>query len=165
VRSADPFSGVLGPDTAGNIALRPALARALAALGVPADVAFLSILAALGTLAALALWSLRHSAVDRGDPSLASEYAAATLLALLFSPVAWRSHAVAALAALMVISRRLTAGGERSPFLVAWLAAWVLAILVLNPTVTGGALQALLDQASVTTWLLVALLFSVLPRK
>jgi alpha-1,2-mannosyltransferase len=162
MRSTDPFSGVLGPDTAGNIALRPALARALAALGVPADVAFVSILAALGTLAALAVWSLRHPAGDRGDPSLAPEYAAAALLALLLSPVAWRSHAVAALAALTEISRRLTTGGERSPFLVAWLTAWVLAVLVLNPTLTGGTLQALIDQASVTTWLLVALFFMVI---
>ena len=162
-RSADPFSGVLGPDTAGNIALRPALARALAALGLPADVAFVAILAALGTLAALAVWSLRNPAGDRGDPSLASEYAAAALLALLLSPVAWRSHAVAALAALMVISRRLTAGGERSPLLLAWLGAWVLAVLALNPTITGWTAQALLDQASVTTWLLAGLLLLVLP--
>ncbi len=170
VASADPATAVLGPEAAGNLALRPALARLLAAppaslpsdratwpglLGLPPGTASVATaLAALALLAAVA-WRLRGPVPSREAPEVAVEIAAVALLALLLSPIAWRSHVVAALPALFLLARRALARGRLSRAEGLLLAAWVpLALLPGRDLVGSRASDAILAWGAPTALLL-----------
>ncbi len=165
VASADPAVGVLGAEPVGNLALRPALGRFLAARpGLPglspraasaASVA--TALIAAGLLVGAA-WVFRRPVPSRLSPEVPVELAAVALLAILLSPVAWRSHAVAVLPALVVLGHRAVLRGRIGRGAAALLGTWVLLLLVLNRAVAGDAAVELFQRLGLFTGLLVGLL-------
>lgn len=118
----DPSIGILGPEELQNKSLRPALARYLTRLPAghpgrvqsPAYIDFITLPPAeagriikviLLVLLAAAAWRFRAPVADTGAISVIWECAGVSLLGLLYSPITWGQHCVAALPALYLILR------------------------------------------------------------
>ena len=172
--SGDPASGVLGPEPVGNLALRPVLGRLLAAPPSghgptrdgagpgfpgfsPAAASVASALAAAALLAGTA-WLFRRPVSTRLSPEIPVELAAVALLAVLLSPIAWRSHAVAVLPALVVLGHRVALRRKLGAPAALLLGAWILVLLVLNRAVAGEKTVDLLHGLGLFTALLLGLL-------
>lgn len=131
LRSGDPTSGVLGKEPFQNMSLRASLGRYLMHLpeghpGRPDHPAYLSFAdlppraadlvtraAGIAVLSAL-LWFSRARISRRDDPALLWQCAAASLAALLLSPITWGQHCVAAFPACYLIASA-TQGGSPLP--------------------------------------------------
>jgi hypothetical protein len=172
--SADPASGVLGVEPVRNLALRPVLGRLLAAPPTghdpsrdgpwpglldlaPATAAVASALAATVLLSGTA-WAFRRPVSSRLSPEVPVELAAVALLAVLLSPIAWRSHAVAVLPALVVLGHRVALRRKLSAPAALLLGAWLIVLLVLNRAVAGARTVEALHGLGFFTALLLGLL-------
>jgi alpha-1,2-mannosyltransferase len=174
----DPSRGVLGEEPIANKSLRPALARYLMHLPPGhlgrhphpgyVDIGDLSpknaglvikgiLLAGLLGLA----WLLRKPLAS-GDPmTLISEAAIISVAMLLYSPITWGQHCVAALPALYFLIRGVASGVLRPRGTAIWLACVLLPIFLSNRGVVGKELSLLLESYHVTTFALVVLLIAV----
>ena len=181
VASPDPSVGVLGAEPVRNLAFRPALGRLLAApppghdalrdgpwpglLSLPPRTA--AVATALAALALLALVAARCRGPlrARNAPEVPAEIAAVALLALLLSPIAWRSHAVAALPALFLLAHRALLRGHARRAELAFLAAWVPLVLLPGRDLVGAHASDALLAWGTPTALLLALLGLVLAER
>lgn len=174
VGSVDPSIGVLGPEPLQNMALRPALARYLMHLppehpgrsshSLYVDVLDLSLAAAdwaikgvMFALLAIFLWWSRRVVVDRNDPQLLWEFAAASILMLLFSPITWGQHCVALLPACYLIAALFLARDELPRWMLVLLAAFILFVPVLSRDLVGRDLAYLLASYHVETFAILGL--------
>lgn len=174
VTQTDPTVGVLGPEQLQNKSLRPALARYLMHLPAghpgrfqgpgyvdflalpPATAAFVIKTILIAGLIAVA-WLLR-SRISRDSPALVSECAVISLLTILYSPISWGQHCVAAIPAVYLIVRSLVSG-QRQPAWLLWLFGIVaLLLIVINRSIIGLNLSLVLESYHFITWSLVALL-------
>jgi hypothetical protein len=167
ISAVDPSIGVLGPEPANNISLRPALGRLLSrfsgAAPSPELLALESwvIRLAQGLLLVAAAWAFRGRA-ERDSERTLFELAAVGLLALLLSPITWRQHFVSILPAVYLLVRRAIARAAASVGASLLLAAYAVAAIVLNRTVTGAQLQSWMDSWSVLTFCLLGLLVATI---
>lgn len=173
--NVDPSVGVLGPEPLQNMALRPAFARYLIHLPAghpgrashpryvdllnlrPATAGWaikISLLALFGTF----LWWSRRSVVSRTEPRLLWEFAAVSILMLLFSPITWGQHCVALLPACYLISALIVTRGGLPRWMVALLLAYILFVPLLSRDLVGRDLALLLQSYHVETFSIVALL-------
>jgi hypothetical protein len=134
ISNPDPSQGVLGQEKIENLALRPALARYLMRLPYghlgrpessdaadqptrPPDPLYLQFLdlspTEAGQVARIImlvgilpiLWITRKPVTDRTDPAILWQCAAISLAMLLYSPVTWQQHCVAAVPAVYFLCR------------------------------------------------------------
>ena len=162
-----------------NMALRPTLARYLTRvppgdprrvdspayldmLDLPPKVAGPVIHLIMFTLIAWIAWLFRSPVGARDDPLILWEFAAVSLLILLYSPTTWGQHCVGVIPAVFLISRLIA---RRKPLalwmrlLIGW---YILATLVLNRELVGADGMALLESYRIETWAIVGLLAVVL---
>ncbi|HBZ53768.1 MAG TPA: hypothetical protein DEO88_00050 [Syntrophobacteraceae bacterium] len=191
VGDPDPSRGPLGEEKVENLALRPALARYLMHLPYghlgrpeasddpsrpdtppsPYYLQFLDLTATqagwvvrvvmLGLLLLVAWW-FRGLPRSRDDPVLVWEWAAVSLLILLYSPVTWTQHCVGVLPALYLICRAFLARCPIPRLVLYLLGAYGLLVVVLNRTFVGRDLTKLLDSYRVKTLAILLLLAAVL---
>jgi len=175
VRQPDPSVGVLGPEELQNKSLRPALARFLTHLPAeapgrvdsPGYIDFLDlqprtagviIKVVMFLLLAAVVWLLRHPLANRNDPMLVWECATISVLTLLYSPITWGQHCVAAIPALYLLFRSIAAG-TRLPRWIYWtLGSVALVVILLNRSIFGRDLSLLLESYHLITFCLLALL-------
>jgi len=175
VTSEDPSLGVLGQEHFQNISLRSSLGRFLvhippghkARVEHPLYVDVLTlepataerliqcVLLALGLLTFL---RMQPQVSDRGANSVLWECAIVSLLTLLYSPITWGQHCVAAIPALYLITRTTLSQRMMSKWMEQVLMIYVGLVLVLNRAVIGKDLSRLLDSYHVTTWCLLGIL-------
>jgi len=118
-----------------------------------------------GMLLILALavaWRFRRHVVEREHPAVLWECAAISLAMLLYSPITWTQHCVGVLPCLylLLISRRTP--GAVPTWCWAVMAAYVLAILVLNRALLGRENALWLLSYHVHTWSIVGLFATAL---
>jgi alpha-1,2-mannosyltransferase len=158
---SDATFGVLGPEPIGNVALRPAVGRWVAALAYD-DLRDLSAALAITLIAALALVvivvSARRAESDLDD---AVVWASAGVLALLASPITWRAHLVAILPACYLLFRRWAVDGRLFAAGLAGLIAVAVPGIVLARGVTGETVSQWSDGWSITTLALAVLLAGI----
>ncbi|MGL4553887.1 MAG: glycosyltransferase family 87 protein [Gemmataceae bacterium] len=116
---SDPSVGVLGPEEARNIALRPTLGRLLRH-GLPAGEADAAVKLTMAALFAFTLWRLRRC------PDTLHAGSALAVLALLLSPITWNQHAVAALPGFYLLARTALLRGGAGRVAVLLFAAFFL---------------------------------------
>jgi hypothetical protein len=179
VRQPDPSVGVLGPEELQNKSLRPALARFLTHLPAeapgrvdsPGYIDFLDlqprtagviIKVVMLLLLAAVVWMLRHPLVNRDDPMLVWECATISLLTLLYSPITWGQHCVAAIPALYLLFRSIATGQRLARWMYWTLSGVTLVVLLLNRSIIGRDLSLLLESYHLITFCLLALLVVVL---
>jgi hypothetical protein len=175
VTQPDPSIGVLGPEELQNKALRPALARFLTHL--PADApgridsagyidfldlqprtAGILIKAIMLVVAGWIAWLLRRPLTGRDDPMLVWECATISLLTLLYSPITWGQHCVAAISALYLLFRSIAAGRVLPRWMWWTLGGVVVVVLLANRSIVGRDFSLLLESYHLVTFSLVALL-------
>jgi len=174
ISQKDPSIGVLGPEELHNKALKPMLARFLMRLpdGHPsrfrsaAYVDFLRleprtagiIIKIITLVAGLGVaWFFSRSSRDFQGVTVLWECAMVSLLMLLFSPITWGEHCVAAIPALYLILLRMDSGKSFAPW-VKWLFILVAAaLIILNRSLIGLMLSELLESYHVITFCLLAL--------
>ena len=174
VSQPDPSIGVLGPEQLQNKSLRPALARYLMHLpeshpgrfdgrgyidflALSPDAAGWLIKAILMAGIIATGWLLRHR-ISRDSPILVWECAIVALLTILYSPISWGQHCVAAIPAVYLILRALVSG-QSQPAWVRWLFGFVAVILiVINRSIIGLNTSLLLESYHFITWSLLVLL-------
>ena len=191
VGDADPSRGPLGEEKVENLALRPALARYLmhlphGHLGRPETsedpahptsppspyyLQFLDFTARqagwvvrivmMGLLSVLA-WCFRSLPRSRDDPLLVWEWAAVSLLILLFSPITWTQHCVGALPALYLICRAFLARRPIPRLAVYAVGVYGLLVVVLNRAFLGRDLTKLMDSYRAKTLAILLLLAAVI---
>lgn len=176
----DPSVGVLGPQPLSNKGLRPAIARYL--MHLPADhpgrvdsplyVDFLNfsprlagliatlILAGLGGVVA---WWTSGALEGRDDPRWLAGGALVLLFGLLASPITWGQHCVAALPALVLLSRRLLAG-TLSPAGVVSLVLFCALVFGLNRGLIGRPLWVVAESFHPVPFAIIALWSALLMR-
>jgi hypothetical protein len=193
----DPSVGVLGPETLQNMSLRPSLARYLLRLSSghpgrhysddlaegspdrrphPWSVDFLDLSrpVARGVITGVLLagllataWLCRGRLAAGGNPTLIWEAAIMSVLMLLYSPITWGQHCVAALPALYLLIRRIESEGVALRPAAAFLAGFAFLTVGLNRAFIGKDLSLLLGSYHVLTFALVGLvatLFLTRPR-
>jgi hypothetical protein len=172
--SPDPSRGVLGDEQLQNKSLRPSLARYLMRLpdGHPGRytgrgyvdfldlrtetarnvirAAMLAILAAFG-------WACRRPLPSPADPTVMWECAALAVLTLLYSPITWGQHCVAALPAFFLLTTAWASGRMREPALLRALTVIAAVILLTNRSLIGKPLSLLLESYHLITASLLAL--------
>lgn len=175
VSQPDPSVGVLGPEELQNKSLRPALARYLMHLSADAPgridsagyVDFLDlqpraagiiIKVVMLVLLGWIVWLLRHPLAGRDDPQLVWECATISLLTLLYSPITWGQHCVAAIPALYLLFRSIAAGRTLPRWMCWTLGGVVFVVLFANRSIIGRDLSLLLESYHLVTFSLVALL-------
>ncbi len=191
VGDPDPSRGPLGEEKVENLALRPALARYLMHLPhghlgrpetsddparpnsppspyylqlldlTPSQAGWVVRVVMLGLLLPV-LWWFRRLPQRRDDPVLVWEWAAISLLILLFSPITWTQHCVGVLPALYLICRAFLAGraGPRPALYAA--GAYTALTVLLNRAMLGREVTKLLDSYRVKTLAILLLLAAVL---
>ena len=176
---SDPSVGVLGPEAAKNMSLRPTLARYL--MQLPPDhpgraahplyvdvfqfspaVAGVVVKIILGALLIAILWASRDRVISRDDPRIVWEFAAVSLLMLLASPITWGQHCVAVLPACYFIAARWLNGVPSARWMQVLLGFYLVAVLLLNRGLVGRKFSALLESYHVETFAILGLLFIVL---
>lgn len=174
ISQPDPSMGVLGEEPLQNDSLRPALARFLMTLPEdhkgrfhhPLYVDFLDLppvaagvvikIAMLALLAAVA-WTFGSRVERRDDPALLWEWAAVSVLILLYSPVTWGQHCVGVLPAFYLAARTVLARGVVPVWMPWFVGAYALAVLGLNRGFVGQDVSRLIDSYHVHTWCLLGL--------
>ena len=162
-----------------NMALKPSLARYLMRLPpghlgrvdspfyvdlldlspkVAGKVVYLVMFALIAWIA----WLFRSPVGARDDPLLLWEFAAVSLLILLYSPITWGQHCVGVIPALFLISRRISMRRPLAGWMKVLLGWYVLATLVLNRGVVGADVAHLLESYHIETWAILSLLAVVL---
>ncbi len=177
--SVDPSVGVLGPEQLQNMALRPALARYLIHLPAghpgrashplyvdllnlrPATAGWVIKVILLALLATFMCWS-RRPVVRRNDPRLLWEFAAVSILMLLFSPITWGQHCVALIPACYFISALILTRGGLPRWMMFLLGAYILFVPLLSRDLVGRNLSLLLESYHVETFSILGLLAVVL---
>jgi len=177
--SGDPSTGVLGPDSLQNMALRPALARYLIQLPPghpgrashplyldllhlePATAGWVIRLILLVLLAAFMWWS-RRPVVSRADLRLLWELSAVSILMLLFSPITWGQHCVALLPACYFVSALLVSRGGLPRWMLTLLLVYIFFVPLLSRDLVGRDLALLLQSYHVETFSILGLLAVVL---
>ncbi len=182
VAQPDPRIGILGLETAGNIALRPALARFLMhmpegegdqgrfvhplnvdVLALPATQALWVTRTAMLVLLVAGLWAL---AWRWNESSLGAravwDGAALGILTLLLSPITWRQHAVAIIPACYLLVRVWMVHGTVARTARVSLGFLVLSALVLSRGVMGPDVALLAHVYYLHTWALLGLLVAVI---
>lgn len=158
---SDATFGVLGPEPLGNVGLRPAVGRWVAALASD-DLRDLSALIAMAVIAALALVVIVVSARRaESDVDGAVVWASAGVLGLLASPITWRAHLVAILPACYLLFRRWAIDGRLFGAGLAGLIAVAVPGIVLARGVTGETVSQWSDGWSITTIALLVLLTGI----
>jgi alpha-1,2-mannosyltransferase len=159
---SDASMGVLGPEPAGNLGLRPAVGRwiALATGGPLRDTSAVVASLAMAALAAIVLITIARSRGDRGMPASVA-WAAAGVLALLLSPITWRAHLVAMLPACYLLIRRWAADQRLFVAGRAGLVAIAVPGFLLARGVAGQQVSRWSDSWSITTLALVTLLIGL----
>ncbi|HEY4283260.1 MAG TPA: glycosyltransferase family 87 protein [Chthoniobacterales bacterium] len=178
VSEADPSVGVLGPEQLQNKSLRPVLARYLMRLtaGHPGRLesgGYIDFLALSPSAAGLVIkgilligmvtagWLLR-APVTRDDPAIVWECAALSLLMLLYSPITWGQHCVAAIPAIYLILRSFASGRRLPSWAMYLLGAVAAVILIPNRSIIGRNASLLVESYHFVTFSLIALLILVL---
>jgi alpha-1,2-mannosyltransferase len=191
VGDPDPSRGPLGEEKVDNLALRPALARYLMHLPhghlgrpeasddparpnnppspyylqfldlTPGQAGWVVRVVMLGLLFVV-VWWFRRLPRSRDDPLLVWEWAAVSLLILLFSPITWAHHCVGALPAIYLISRAFLARYPIPRFAVYAVGAYGLLVVVLNRAFLGRDLTKLLNSYRVVTLAILLLLAAVI---
>jgi len=173
--SEDPSLGVLGQEHFQNISLRSSLGRFLmhippghkARVEHPLYVDVLTLDPAtaerliqcmLLALGLVTLLQMQPQVDDRGADSVLWECAIVSLLTLLYSPITWGQHCVAAIPALYLIMRTTFSQRMMPKWMEQLLLLYIGLVLVLNRAVIGQDLSRLLDSYHVTTWCLMGLL-------
>lgn len=173
--SPDPTIGVLGDEPPQNMALRPALARYLmrvspthqAHLNDPLDVPFLNlppttagriIKLVMLTLAIGVAWRYRAPILRRDDPAIVWQCATIAIAQLLYSPITWLQHCVAALPALYLIVRSAQVGRSWHWPGMGGVTAFVVATIVLKGDVLGSRCSLLIHSYHLRTFCLLLLL-------
>ena len=170
----DPSVGVLGPEQLQNKSLRPALARYLMHLppGHPGRfegtgyVDFLTlrpttasfIIKAILVAGLLGIGWLLRSRISRDSPAVVWECAALSVLMILYSPISWGQHCVAAIPAVYLVVRSFISHQPQPSWLI-WLfgvAAFIL--LIINRSIIGRDPSVLLESYHLVTWSLIILL-------
>jgi alpha-1,2-mannosyltransferase len=177
--SGDPSTGVLGPDSLQNMALRPALARYLIQLppghpgraSHPLYLDFLQLPPAMAgwvvrlmllALLAVFMWWSRRPVTSRTDSRFLWELSAVSILMLLFSPITWGQHCVALLPACYFISALLVSRGGLPRWMLTLLLVYILFVPVLSRDLVGRDLALLLQSYHVETFSILGLLAIVL---
>lgn len=180
----DPSVGVLGPETLQNMSLRPSLARFL--LHLPPEhpgrhphswsLDFFDLsrptvrLIITGILLASLLatvWLCRGRLEGGESLTLLWEAAITSVLMLLYSPITWGQHCVAAVPALYLLIRLIATEGNAIRPAGAFLAAFAFLTVGLNRVFVGKDFSLLLGSYHVLTFALVGLvvtLFLTRPR-
>ncbi len=156
-----PFGGVLPRVDVVNVALRPALVSAAAAIGLRPGKGFTIVALGLVSLLVTAMaWMTRHRVEDRREA--AREAAAVAILGLLVSPITWKAHCVAALPALVLLCARLVSpsGLPRPAHVLTMI--FSLLVLPLRTDLLGKAAMGRLDAFGVKTVAIGLLLAAVL---
>jgi len=170
----DPSVGVLGPEQLQNKSLRPALARYLMHLpsghpgrfegGGYVDLLTLRpttasfIIKAILIAGLLTIGWLFRSPISRDSPAVVWECAAVSVLMILYSPISWGQHCVAAIPAVYLIVRSFVSRQPQPRWLI-WLfgmAAFIL--LIINRSIIGRDPSVLLESYHLVTWSLIILL-------
>ena len=175
VTNDDPSMGVLGPERPQNLSLRPALARYLIhlpaghpgrvthpfyidVLNLPPSVANWIIKTILLMMLGMFLWWSRRPVVTRDEPRLLWEFAAVSILMLLFSPITWGQHCVALLPACYFISALFISRGQLPRPAIGLLGFYVLVVLLLNRGFLGKDASLLLGSYHAETFAFLGLL-------
>lgn len=190
VGDPDPSRGPLGEEKVENMALRPALARYLMHLpyghlgrpetsddptrpNAPPNRYYLQFLdltpnqagwvvrAAMVVLLLLVMCWFRRIPKGRDDPALVWEWAAISLLILLYSPITWKQHGVGVLPALYLLCRASLAGLPVPRPAHYAVGAYAALVVVLNRAILGRDLTKLLDSYRVKTIAMLVLLAAV----
>ena len=180
IRRSDPRIGVLGLESVQNISLRPALARFLTHIPpgldgqgrfvhpLNVDVLTLSppvadVLVGLVFAAATgtAMYLTRKALASPRDPRAIWECAGVSVAALLFSPITWRSHAVAILPAAYLILRTAAAGGVVLPSARIAVAMLIVSSLILSRGLAGSTVSGLVHAYYLFTWTFLVLAISM----
>jgi alpha-1,2-mannosyltransferase len=172
----DPSVGILGPEQIQNKSLRPALARYLMHLpaGHPARfegrgyVDFFAlppqaagfIIKAILLLGLIMIGWLFRARASRD--AVIWECAAISLLMVLYSPITWGQHCVAAIPALYLIIRSFAAGRRQPSWKLCLLGTIAFILVIPNRSIIGGNLSLLLESYHLVTWSLLAMLSLVL---
>jgi len=170
----DPSVGVLGPEQLQNKSLRPALARYLMHLpsghpgrfegGGYVDLLTLRpttasfIIKAILIAGLLTIGWLFRSPISRDSPAVVWECAAVSVLMILYSPISWGQHCVAAIPAVYLIVRSFVSRQPQPRWLI-WLfgmAAFIL--IIVNRSIIGRDPSVLLESYHLVTWSLIILL-------
>lgn len=147
VASGDLRRGVLGEEPIENQSLRAAIGRAWPAAG--AHEAWIAL--AVG-LSAAAAWRLRHRLAGPDDPAFAIECAAIGVLALLLSPITWRSHGVAIVPACYLLARDAAVARRTSALALAAAGGLIVVSLGFNRAIAGSAASDVAHEYSLFTW-------------
>jgi alpha-1,2-mannosyltransferase len=174
----DPSIGILGPEQIQNKSLRPVLARYLMQLpgGHPGRfegggyVDFLAlppqaagfIIKAILLLGLVTIGWLFRKRASRDDPAILWECAAISLLMVLYSPISWGQHCVAAIPALYLIIRSFVSGRAHPSWALCVLGAIAFILIIPNRAIIGRNLSLLLESYHLVTWSLVALVIVLL---
>jgi hypothetical protein len=175
VTQPDPSIGVLGPEELQNKSLRPTLARYLMHLpdGHPGRIegagyvdflnlspqfAGLVIKAIMITMLGVIFWLFRRPLTGHDDPMLAWECATVSLLTLLYSPITWGQHCVAAIPAFFLIFRSVASGRKLPPWMLWTLGVVAFVVLFTNRSFVGRDFSLSLESYHLVTLSLVALL-------
>ena len=178
VLQPNPSIGVLGPEELQNKSLRPALARYLTHLppehpgrfagagyvdflNLPPRVAGIVIKAVMLILLGAIAWLFRRPLESRNDPAVVWEFAAVSLLMLLYSPITWGQHCVATIPALYLVIRSIATGHKFSHCLAWTLGLVGFLLLIANRSILGRDLSLLLESYHFITLSLMALLIVV----
>jgi hypothetical protein len=106
-------------------------------------------------------WLLRGR-TTRDSPAVVWECAALSLLMLLYSPITWGQHCVAAIPAFYLIVRSFASGCRLPGWAVRLLAAVAAVLLIPNRSLIGRDASLLVESYHLVTFSLIALLIIVL---
>jgi hypothetical protein len=107
-------------------------------------------------------WWTRRPIVARGDPDLLWEFAAVSIVMLLFSPITWGQHCVALLPACYFVSALLIARRNLPRWMLASLSTYILFVPLLSRDLVGREMSLLLQSYHVETFAILGLLAVIL---
>ena len=172
------ISGVLGVEPIQNMSLKPALMRYLVHvppnhairrkglyridfLDFPRSVAKTIARLAPFALLALVAFCFRTRVQQRDDPRLTWEFASVSVLILLLSPITWGQHCVGLFPAFYLLKRREEHGDPAPRWINGVLWAFIIGVLILNRGILGKQMALTMDSYWVQTWLIVAVLITL----
>lgn len=177
MKEPDPSRGVLGDEPIANKSLRPTLARYLMHLPsghlgrhphrgylefadfTPATAGWIIKCVLIAGLLALG-WLLRKSLSPGENLTLVQEASVVSVAMLLYSPITWGQHCVAALPALYFLIRGTASGRFEARRATIWIACILLPIFLTNRGIIGKDLSLLMESYHITTFALIGLLLA-----
>ncbi len=182
VTQPDPAVGILGPEELQNKSLRPVLARYLTRLpeghpgrvnsaayvdflSLPPNVAGALIKGALLLLLVFVVWRFAGGANVEGRMDTAWQCGGVSLLGLLYSPITWGQHCVAAIPALYFILRRGVYRGRMQPWCKVIIGCVAFTLILGNRSIIGHDASLVLESYHPVTFCLLALLGIILATR